>query len=78
MRSPADWPKAEDLKPFEGRRVRVEIRHRYLREWADNGTWKGLLVSANADWWTCLLRLDDGALKFLDVRNTATWEVVDG
>lgn len=74
MRNLDDWPKAEDLKPFEGRRIRIVIDHRYLREWADNGPWEGILVDANADWWTCLLLLDDNTLKFLDVRNTASWE----
>jgi hypothetical protein len=76
MRIPGDWPKAGDLKPFEGSWVRIEIEHPVLREWADNGIWEGVLVNANADWWTCLLRLDDGALKFLDVRKTASWEAV--
>jgi hypothetical protein len=71
----ADWPQPSELKPFEGRRVRLVIRHQVIREWADNGEWTGELVSAHADWWTCLLRLADGTRKFLDLRNVVEWEV---
>jgi hypothetical protein len=71
-----DWPRPEELKPAEGRRVRIVIRHRCFPEWADNGTWEGTLVKAHADWWTCQLRLDDGADKFLDLRPATEWSVV--
>lgn len=70
-----DWPWPRELKPFEGRRVRLVIRHRGIRDWRDNGEWEGTLVKAHADWWCCLLRLDDGRMKFLDIRNVIEWEV---
>jgi hypothetical protein len=67
------WPRPEELRPLEGQRVRLVVRHRGIPSWADNGTWEGTLVKAHADWWTCLLRLDDGSHKFLDLRPVTEW-----